>query len=127
MYCLFCNQTERNYTPDEGTIRLRGQKVHMRTPHDAIKLGIGMVHQHFMLVPVMSVAENMIIGHEPTRWGAFLNIAAAKGKIETLCRQYGLNVDPNARISDLAVGIRQRVEILKTLFHEIFDFIFFSL
>lgn len=104
------------YRPEEGEIILNNQKVTIREPIDAIDLGIGMVHQHFMLVPVMTVAENMIIGNETVKYGAFLDIKTAVKKIKSLSEKYGLEIDPNAYIKDLPVGIRQRVEILKTLY-----------
>jgi len=104
------------YQPDAGEIRLRGELAKILEPADAIGLGIGMVHQHFMLVPVMTVVENMIIGQETVKWGGFLDLAAATEKIRALSAQYGLDIDPSARVEDLTVGIRQRVEILKALY-----------
>jgi simple sugar transport system ATP-binding protein len=104
------------YKPDEGQIFLNGQETHLMSPKDAIAHGIGMVHQHFMLVPVMTVAENIILGNETTRWGPFLNIKQASKRIQELSRQYRLEIDPDARVQDLPVGMRQRVEIIKALY-----------
>ena len=112
------------YTPEEGEILLNTnhgtnglQKVDIETPHDAIKYGIGMVHQHFMLVPVFTVAENMILGDEVTR-GPSLDLRTARRQISQLSEDYGLEVDPNAVVEDLSVGVQQRVEILKALYRE---------
>lgn len=106
------------YRADEGEIRVRGQRVDIRSPSDAIALGIGMVHQHFMLVPVMTVTENIILGAEPIRFGPFINYRAARERIRELSRTYGLNVDPDAYVKDLPVGVQQRVEILKLLYRK---------
>lgn len=104
------------YRPDEGEILLDGRSIHIKNPSSAIRFGIGMVHQHFMLVPVMTVAENMIIGNEMTHWGMLLDLKRAARKISELSHQYGLEIDPNKLVGDLPVGIRQRVEILKALY-----------
>ncbi|HWP49487.1 MAG TPA: ABC transporter ATP-binding protein [Candidatus Limnocylindrales bacterium] len=106
------------YRPDEGQIFLNGTKVHLTSPKDAIAHGIGMVHQHFMLVPVMTVTENIILGNEVTRGGLFLDLKQAADRIRELSEQYHLEVDPQALIQDLPVGIRQRVEILKALYRQ---------
>ncbi len=106
------------YRPDEGEIYVRGEKVEIRTPNDAIALGIGMVHQHFMLVPVMTVTENVMIGVEEKRYGLFLDRAKVAARIRDLSRLYGLEVDPQAYIKDLPVGIQQRVEIIKILYRQ---------
>ncbi len=106
------------YTADEGEIYVRGRKAEIHTPSDAIALGIGMVHQHFMLVPVMTVTENIMLGAEYTRLGPFLDKRAASEHIRKLSQQYGLEVDPDAYIKDLPVGIQQRVEILKLLYRK---------
>ncbi len=106
------------YHADEGEILVRGQQVDIRSPSDAIALGIGMVHQHFMLVPVMTVTENIILGAEPTRIGPFLDRRNAAKRIRELSRTYGLDVDPDAYVKDLPVGIQQRVEILKLLYRQ---------
>ncbi len=105
------------YHPDEGEIFVDGQKVTIDSPHDAIRLGIGMVHQHFMLVPVFTVAENLILGAEPTK-GWSLDLKAAREAVQRLSDQYGLEVDPDAVVEDLPVGVQQRVEILKALYRE---------
>ncbi len=110
------------YKPDEGYIYLDGKEVTISSPHDAIGMGLGMVHQHFMLVPVMTVAENIILGVEKTKSLKFLgqagklDIEAARTQIRALSQQYGLEVDPDAYIKDLPVGTQQRVEIIKALY-----------
>ena len=101
--------------PDSGEIRVRGERVSIHSPRDAIDLGIGMVHQHFMLVEVMTVAENMVLAHEPTR-GPFLDLGAARERVVELSNRFGLAVDPDARIEDISVSHQQRVEILKALY-----------
>ncbi|MDP2856961.1 MAG: ABC transporter ATP-binding protein [Bacillota bacterium] len=101
--------------PDSGEIWLRGRRVVITGPGHASALGIGMVHQHFMLVGRFSVAENVILGMEPSRRGV-LDIATARSRVLALCRQYGMELDPNAKIQDLSVGLQQRVEILKVLY-----------
>lgn len=103
------------YRPDEGEILVRGEKVHIQGPNDAIARGIGMVHQHFMLVPVMTVTENVMLGVETTR-GLFLDREQVAKRIEQIGKDHGLEVDPNAYIKDLPVGIQQRVEIIKVLY-----------
>ncbi len=106
------------YTPDEGRILIRGQEVHIHSPSEAIAQGIGMVHQHFMLVPVMTVAENVILGAEPVRNHFFLDRARATHRVSQLSEQYGLGVDPLAYVRDLPVGVQQRVEIIKVLYRQ---------
>jgi len=106
------------YSPDEGEILIRGEKVNIQGPNDSIARGIGMVHQHFMLVPVMTVTENVMLGIEPTRNGIILDRAKVAKRIREISEQYGLEVDPNAYIKDLPVGIQQRVEIIKVLYRE---------
>jgi ABC-type uncharacterized transport system ATPase subunit len=101
--------------PTHGEILLDGRTVKIQNPQRAIDLGIGMVHQHFQLVPVMTVAENMILGHEPTRGGAMLDLESAREMVRTLSAKHGLPVDPDAEVEDLPVGTQQRVEILKAL------------
>lgn len=103
------------YQPEAGTIKVRGEEVNISDPNKANDLGIGMVHQHFMLVENFTVAENIILGSEPTKFGT-INIKAAAKKVQQLSEQYGLNVDANAKIEDISVGMQQRVEILKTLY-----------
>jgi len=102
------------YQPDEGTILLDGTPTAVTSPHVAIAHGIGMVHQHFMLLNSLSVAENIILGMEPTRAG-LLDRERARALTRELSERYGLRVDPDATVRDLSVGLRQRVEILKTL------------
>jgi general nucleoside transport system ATP-binding protein len=104
------------YTPDEGEILVRGKRATIHTPNDAIALGIGMVHQHFMLVPVMTVTENVMLGNEPRRNGLMLDKAIVAKRIREISSQYGLEVDPDAYVQDLSVGIQQRVEIIKVLY-----------
>ncbi len=104
------------YTPDEGEIFVRGKKVEIQGPNDAIALGIGMVHQHFMLVPVLTVTENVMLGMESIKNGIFLDREAAAARIRAISKQYGLNVDPNDLVGDLPVGVQQRVEIIKLLY-----------
>ncbi|HEX7297476.1 MAG TPA: ABC transporter ATP-binding protein, partial [Solirubrobacteraceae bacterium] len=103
------------YKPDEGEMRVDGRPVSIGSPLEAIDLGIGMVHQHFMLVPVMTVAENIVLANEPRR-GAFLDVDAATARVRELSDRYGLAVDPDARIEDVSVGMQQRVEILRALY-----------
>jgi ABC-type uncharacterized transport system ATPase subunit len=104
------------YRPDEGEIRLRGKPVVFGSAKDAIELGIGMVHQHFMLIPVMTVAENIVLGVEPRRDGFLLDERIAEERVRELSRRFGLAVDPGALVSTITVGQQQRVEILKALY-----------
>jgi general nucleoside transport system ATP-binding protein len=104
------------YKPDEGEIRLGGKPVVFGSAKDAIRAGIGMVHQHFMLIPVMTVAENIVLGNEPTREGIILDERGAEERVREISKQYGLAVDPTALVSDITVGQQQRVEILKALY-----------
>ncbi|MCK2221372.1 ABC transporter ATP-binding protein [Actinomadura sp. ATCC 31491] len=101
--------------PDEGTIKVNGTEVSFRTPSDAIAVGIGMVHQHFMLADNLTVLENIVLGAEPTKAGV-LDTNAARVRIEQLAASHGLRVDPGRLVEDLGVGDRQRVEILKVLY-----------
>jgi simple sugar transport system ATP-binding protein len=103
------------YQPDEGEIRVEGRPVRITSPKVAIRLGLGMVHQHFMLVPPFTVTENIILGSEPCR-GPVLDMAQAQGKVRELSERFAMKVDPLARIEDLPVGAQQRVEILKLLY-----------
>jgi general nucleoside transport system ATP-binding protein len=102
--------------PDSGEIYINGQHVHIGGPRDAIRLHIGMVHQHFMLIPPLTVAENIVLGHEPGGTSALYNVSQARELIQQLSKQYGLPIDPDTRIEKLSVGLQQRVEILKTLY-----------
>ena len=106
------------YRPDEGEILIDGKTVEFSSPADAIAAGIGMVHQHFMLVPVFTVTENVMLGVEPTGPMALLDQRSARDKLLGLSKEYGLEVDPDAHIEDLPVGVQQRVEILKTLYRD---------
>jgi len=103
------------YKPDAGEILLRGRPVVFGSARDAIQSGIGMVHQHFMLIPVMTVAENIVLGVEP-RAGLLLDETGAERRVAALSKQYGLVVDPAALVGDITVGQEQRVEILKALY-----------
>ena len=105
------------YRPDSGTIRVRGEPVRFQDSGDAIARGIGMVHQHFQLIPVFTVAENIILGNEITK-GAFLDLDTARRQIDSLAERYGLAVDPDATVGDLSVGEQQRVELVKALFRD---------
>jgi len=105
-------------SPDAGTIVVGGDPARIQDPTDAIRRGIGMVHQHFQLVPVMTVAENVILGHEPVK-GLGLDLAAARRLVRDISQRHGLAVDPDARIEDLPVGTQQRVEIIKALSREV--------
>ena len=102
--------------PDSGEILINGQLVHITGPRDAIGLGIGMVHQHFMLIPPLTVAENIVLGNEPGGIGSAYEVKKARELVLQFSKQYGLPIDPDARIEKLSVGLQQRVEILKVLF-----------
>ncbi|MCE9645676.1 MAG: ABC transporter ATP-binding protein [Chloroflexi bacterium] len=101
--------------PDKGEVIVNGKTAVIQSPNDSIALGIGMVHQHFMLIPVFTVAENVMLGDETVKRGS-LDRAAVSAKITEISKQYGLDVDPNAMVGSLPVGIQQRVEIVKTLY-----------
>jgi simple sugar transport system ATP-binding protein len=103
------------YQPDAGEIRVNDRKVTVHSSNDAIRLGIGMVHQHFMLIPELTVTENIILGNEVTV-GPFLDRRKAAEQIQGLSEKFGLAIDPKARVGDLPVGARQRVEIVKALY-----------
>ena len=104
--------------PDEGEILLDGQAARFHSPKDAIATGIGMVHQHFMLVPVFTVAENVTLGIEETSRAGLLDRRKTRKDVRELSRRYGLEVDPDALVENLPVGIQQRVEIVKALVRE---------
>ena len=104
------------YHPDEGEILIKGKPVQLGSPRAAIDEGVGMVHQHFMLIPVMTVAENIVLAVEPRTGGVFLDQAAAAENVREISERFGLAVDPHARIQDISVGQQQRVEILKALY-----------
>jgi ABC-type uncharacterized transport system ATPase subunit len=103
------------YTADEGEILLDDKVQRFASPGDAIKAGIGMVHQHFMLVPVFTVAENVMLGNEATGFAGSLDVDAARKQVEEISSRFGFHVDPDALVEDLPVGVQQRVEIIKAL------------
>jgi simple sugar transport system ATP-binding protein len=104
------------YHPDSGEIYLNGKRTSFASAKDAIESGIGMVHQHFMLIPVMTVAENIVLAEEPTYAGVMLDFGEARKRVRELSDRYGLAVDPDSRIQDITVAAQQRVEILKALY-----------
>ena len=103
------------YQPDEGEILLDDEPRRFAGPGQAMAAGIGMVHQHFMLIPVFTVAENVMLGHEPTRFGQVLDLAAARQLVHDISQRFGFDLDPDALVEDLPVGVQQRVEIVKAL------------
>ncbi|WP_243077022.1 ABC transporter ATP-binding protein [Microbacterium sp. SS28] len=103
------------YTADEGVILLDDHVQNFQGPGDAMRAGIGMVHQHFMLIPVFTVAENVMLGHESTRAGGLLDVAAARERVREISQRFGFHLDPDAVVEDLPVGVQQRVEIIKAL------------
>ncbi|MBW4032446.1 MAG: ABC transporter ATP-binding protein [Acidobacteria bacterium] len=103
------------YQAEDGEILLDDEVQHFAGPGDAMNAGIGMVHQHFMLIPVFSVAENVMLGHEQTRFGGTLDLAAARRQVREISARFGFHVDPDALVGDLPVGVQQRVEIIKAL------------
>src|SRR6187397_2350106 len=104
--------------PDDGQLLLDGEEVKILGPSDAIDRGISMVHQHFMLVPVLSVAENIVLGDETMARAGFLDRAAARQRIAELAARFGFDIDPDAKVGTLSVGWQQRVEILKALYRD---------
>lgn len=104
------------YQPEAGEIKVKGKSVKITDPNIANKLGIGMVHQHFMLVQNFTVTENIILGNEPAKGKTLMDLKSAAKEVEKISEQYGLKVDPYAKIEDISVGMQQRVEILKTLY-----------
>ena len=102
--------------PDSGEIFINGNQVHISGPREAIRLGIGMVHQHFMLIPPLTVAENIVLGREPGGLGSAYETKKARADVLALSRQYGLPIDPDVPVEKLSVGLQQRVEILKVLY-----------
>ena len=104
------------YSPTSGEIYYKGEKTEITSPTVAANLGIGMVYQHFMLIDTLTVAENMVLGFEPKKAGGIFDLATARKQVKEVSEKYGLNIDPDAKISDLSVGIHQRIEILKILF-----------
>ena len=103
------------YRADKGQILLDGVEQHFAGPGDAMAAGIGMVHQHFMLIPVFTVAENVMLGNESTKFGGRLDLAGARAKVREISARFGFNIDPDALVEDLPVGVQQRVEIIKSL------------
>src|SRR5512136_1227702 len=106
------------YQPDEGEILVNDKKVTIHSPTDAIQAGIGMVHQHFMLIPVFTVTENVMLGSEPVKAGGFLDRPKTAAKIHEISKQYKLEVNPDDYVQDLPVGVQQRVEIIKLLYRQ---------
>jgi simple sugar transport system ATP-binding protein len=106
------------YAPDEGEVIVRGEKVDIKDPGDAIDAGIGMVHQHFMLIPVFTVTENVMLGEESLRYGDFLDRESASKRIQEISENYSLAVEPDVYVRDIPVGVQQRVEIIKLLYRE---------
>jgi simple sugar transport system ATP-binding protein len=104
------------YTADSGEILMNGKPVSISSPKDAINLGIGMVHQHFMLIPVMTVTENIVLANEPVHAGVLLDENAAEKRVEEVARTFSFAVDPHARVEGITVGQQQRVEIMKALY-----------
>jgi ABC-type uncharacterized transport system ATPase subunit len=104
------------YKPDEGQIFVKGKRVSFGSAKDAIDEGIGMVHQHFMLIPVMTVAENIVLANEPTHAGVLLDLDAARERVRHLSQTFNFAIDPGARVETISVGQQQRVEILKALY-----------
>src|SRR4051812_1668888 len=104
------------YHPDEGEVLVKGKPIRLHSPKDAINHGIGMVHQHFMLIPVMTVAENIVLATEPTHAGVLLDYGAANRRVAELSRSFNFAIDPDARVEAIGVGQQQRVEILKALY-----------
>ena len=103
------------YSPDEGEILINGKPVSISSPHDAIERGIGMVHQHFMLIPVMTVTENIVLAAEPKK-GPLLDYGGARRRVLEISKRFGFAIDPDAKIQNITVGQQQRVEILKALY-----------
>ncbi|MGO1877377.1 MAG: ATP-binding cassette domain-containing protein, partial [Brevibacterium yomogidense] len=103
------------YAPEEGEILIDDRPMTFSGPGDAVAAGIGMVHQHFMLVPVFTVAESVALGYEPTKSGALLDLGEARRKVTEISARFGFHIDPDAVIEDLPVGAQQRVEIIKAL------------
>jgi len=105
-------------SPDEGTISVDNKVININSPLDALAAGIGMVHQHFMLIPVFTVAENIVLGHEQVRGPGFLDLETARKEIARVSAEFNFDVDPDALVEDLPVGIQQRVEIIRALIYD---------
>jgi ABC-type uncharacterized transport system ATPase subunit len=106
------------YSADEGEIVIKGESVRFSSPHDAIERGIGMVHQHFMLIPVMTVTENIVLASEPRTAGVLLDYSGARERVLEISRRFNFAIDPDAKIQNITVGQQQRVEILKALYRD---------
>jgi len=106
------------YQADAGEILIDGEARHFDSPGDAMAAGIGMVHQHFMLIPVFTVAENVMLGHEPTGRAGLLDLDRARARVREISARFGFDIDPDALVQDLPVGVQQRVEIIKALSHD---------
>ncbi len=104
--------------PDEGTISVDGKEITIHSPLDALAAGIGMVHQHFMLIPVFTVAENIVLGHEKTKGLGMLDLESARKEILRVSAEYNFEIDPDALVEDLPVGLQQRVEIIRALIYD---------
>ena len=104
------------HTPTSGEIYIKDRKLTRHEPGESIAAGIGMVHQHFMLVPSFTVAQNIVLSREPRKMGFFYDLKQAEKEAENLVAEYGLKVDPKATVGEISVGLQQRVEILKTLY-----------
>lgn len=104
--------------PDEGSIWVDGREIKINSPLDALAAGIGMVHQHFMLIPVFTVAENIVLGHEKIKGPGFLDLERARKEIARVSAEFNFDVDPDALVEDLPVGIQQRVEIIRALIYD---------
>ena len=104
------------HAPTDGKVFIKGREVERFDPGNAIALGVGMVHQHFMLVPSFTVAQNIVMSREPRKLGVFFDNNRAEAITRALVEEYGLEVDPAVPVAELGVGLQQRVEILKTLF-----------
>jgi len=104
--------------PDEGSISVDGKEITIHSPLDALAAGIGMVHQHFMLIPVFTVAENIVLGHEKVKGLGFLDLESAKKEILRVSSEFNFDIDPDALVEDLPVGLQQRVEIIRALIYD---------
>ncbi|KPN31374.1 putative ABC transporter ATP-binding protein [Halolamina pelagica] len=105
------------YKPTSGTVVVDGQERTFDSPRDAIDAGVGMIHQHFMLVEPMTVTQNVVLGNEPRKWGGLaVDRERAREAVAELAERYGFDVDPTATVADLSVGEQQRIEILKALY-----------
>jgi ABC-type uncharacterized transport system ATPase subunit len=104
--------------PDEGSIWVDGKEITIDSPLDALAAGIGMVHQHFMLIPVFTVAENIVLGHEKVKGPGFLDLESAREEIKRVSAEFNFDVDPDSLVEDLPVGIQQRVEIIRALIYD---------